>query len=285
MVSHSIFPKSFRKYQATGNDFVFFKVGQFPKIDSRFLAAIQSLCDRHKGIGADGVIFVTQKRGQFHWRFFNSDGSETPVCGNATRVVAKFIESAVHKKSQQWKGIWGEFSGKRIGKNCYATSWANRTTGIKDKKVNDELMDLLTGFNDHGLAGVYWVEVGVPHLVLLNHEVWNPETRIGNSSSLRSHPSLGKEGANVTWVSLKTRDSVTFERGVEAETLACGSGAIAAWFGLRQYIRLNRSEEEYRNSSVQTLKFPGGELVVEEDKNGLIWLRGDVVEVFEGNMK
>lgn len=118
--------------------------------------------------------------------------------------------------------------------------------------------------------------------MLLNHEYWAPELRLANGPRLRSHSSLGKEGANVTWISLKNLSACTFERGVEAETQACGSGALAAFLALERY----HQEKDPQNTPPPHLDFtfPGGVLGVERDPvhKETLWLIGKTRLVFEG---
>ncbi len=271
--------KKFVKLQASGNDFILFEVPESFKVNSKTKTLVSGLCDRHFGIGADGVIFLWKKNKGVFWRFFNSDGSETKVCGNATRCVCRYLLSEKKAKTVEWDGLLGKFLGKKISQQLYSTSWTRLEFDQVNLGVPDDLMELLTGFNDHGLAGAYFVNVGVPHLVLLNHEVWNPEQRFSHNALLRSFPSLGVEGANVTWVSLKTKGCVTFERGVESETLACGSGALAAYYSVKEY---RKSNNQMNADSDESFLFPGGLLTVEKDKNGSIWLKGQAMEVFRG---
>lgn len=94
--------------------------------------------------------------------------------------------------------------------NEFSVSWP--MTEQRILSLSDELMLDLSALNDFGLAAALLVNTGVPHLVLINHEEWSPEHRISNSAQLRSHPSLGAEGANITWVSLKNRSAITYER-------------------------------------------------------------------------
>ena len=140
-------------------------------------------------------------------------------------------------------------------------------------------MEFLLGFNDRGFAGAYLFDVGVPHLVLINFEVWNEQDRAANGSMLRAHESLGSEGANVTWLSRKTFETVTFERGVEKETLACGSGAMAAFLAME----VMEKEQGDTPAKKYSLRFPGGTLTVFREASKL-WLSGPVRVVFKGEL-
>ena len=273
-------PLPFEKYQAAANDFIFFRMPpeKFSLPLSEFIARA---CDRHRGIGADGVVFLFSSRpGQCEWRFFNRDGSETNVCGNAARCVATALMSHSDQSSSstQWAGKVGLFEGKKISKSIVEVHWPLNASNAQ--VVSDELLDEISSLNDFGLAALYLVQAGVPHLVVLNHEEWSPEHRITNSPQLRRHPSLGIEGANVTWLSLKNFKTVTFERGVEEETQACGSGAIAAFLAWERW----QKDTDKKLKTSNTFHFPGGDLSVSRDpaKPENLWLRGEAKRVFRG---
>jgi len=271
----------FEKYEANKNDFVFYNFD--PNSWGEDLKnLITQVCDRHAGIGADGIVFLFQDNAQkWEWRFFNSDGSECNVCGNAARCAALAI--SLHDQSQAIKQVWngsqGQFEGLKLGPDTFSVHWPIQN--IKAHSIPDDLMEELSALNDFGLASATLINIGVPHLVLINHEEWSPEHRVGVSPQLRSHPSLGAEGANVTWLSLKNLSTLTYERGVEAETFACGSGAIAAFLGLNA-LRLTQEKDFLPEV---TFHFPGGALTVKEEAGSKnLWLSGYAKKVFTGTI-
>lgn len=267
--------KEFYKYNCAGNDFVLIPQRAPAKKPQE---SAKKLCALHTGIGADGIIYVWKTRPKtWQWRFFNSDGSETSLCGNATRAVADFLFSQTDfKKSKEvtWKGSLGTFCARRATKSYIDVTWPVTNRQVIDPP--EQLLEELTGFNDRGLCDIAWVNVGVPHLVLVNHETWSPQDRMANNPTLRSHPALGREGANVTWYSKKDKTAVTFERGVERETLACGSGALALYLTLTKNLANSQSKWP-----IITLNFPGAPLKVRLHKDEL-WLSGPVKLVFKG---
>ena len=268
---------SFLKVEGTGNDFLLFEEKAPPTIDANWMARV---CARHTGAGADGVIFVWNEASRWHWRFFNGDGSETDLCGNAARCVGRYLQSREpNQKHWNWLGNLGEFTARLESDDRIAVNWP--AAKIVKFEVPDDLLQWTVGFNDHGLAMIEWWQVGVPHLVLVNHEVWNIEQRITVNALLRSYPALGEGGANVTWLSMKTFDAVTFERGVEAETLACGSGAMAAFFTLQDFARENGHKDIPHSAK---FNFPGGELEVVEENSKKHWLVGSARIVFKGEL-
>ena len=264
--------KKFWKIDSTENDFVL--LHEDPTIFKG--PSIPEICAPHSGVGADGVIFVWKSAQSWNWRFFNSDGSETGVCGNAARAMGLWLLDEMTEKSPaQWTGKIGSFEARRNPSGLIEVTWP---VVAKPLKLPDELVDMLTGFNDHGLASIQRFDVGVPHLVLVNHEVWNFEQRVRINPILRNFVELGPEGANVTWYSNKTGETVTYERGVERETRACGSGALAAFLAFQQFQKDNGHPEIPQE---RTFQFPGGPLTVSLNQ-GRLWLSGPVRRVFSG---
>jgi diaminopimelate epimerase len=269
--------RKFYKLEGTENDFIFFNA-KAPLETPELLDKIRALCHRQKGIGADGLVFLNREKKGWSWNFYNRDSSRADVCGNAARCAAALL---VHlgEANLSWEGNPGTFQAQKVGETEFAVNWPLQTN--QSKAVSEQLMDDLSSLNNFGLAGVHWIQAGVPHLVLLNHDSWSEEHRIVNSPQLRAHPALGKEGANITWVSLKSLSAVTFERGVEAETRSCGSGAIAAFAAVRAHRKLTKSSDRL------SFQFPGGRLSVfmELENSPKIWLEGAAHLVFEGTLK
>lgn len=276
----------FWKVEAAGNDFVF--VAENPTARrSRLANFVRELCSRRFGVGADGAVFAWKEHSGWCWRFFNPDGSEAEICGNAARGMALWLHRTgrVRTKTLRWSSPIGEIRGVIESKSSTRVQWPIPEAGARP--LPEELLEELTmGFNDRGFAGALWISVGNPHLVLLNHDAWNEQDRRANSGKLRSHPTLGPSGANVTWLNLNpkaiglpkdTISAVTFERGVEAETLACGSGGVAAFLAFEIYERENKRVPP----TSQRIAFPGGVLKIERRKDGL-WLSGPAKIVFEG---
>lgn len=262
----------FWKFEAAGNDFVLLEKKPGPKLN----VEVKNLCQKHTGIGSDGLIYCWLQGAKWRWRFFNADGSETKLCGNATRAVAEFL-SLKKVKKLEWLGSLGLFRARKNKARRWEVTWPQAEP--EERKLPEPVMESILQLNERGLAAAYWFHVGVPHVVLLSFEEWNMEDRQVFGPELRRHSLLGAEGANVTWLNLKNLHCVTFERGVEAETLACGSGAIAAFLALRTY---QASRSEKLSSSVQ-LRFPGGDLGVQFVQNE-IWLAGPCQLVFEGRL-
>ena len=255
----------FAKWHGTGNDFILVddRDGSFPSDN----ALVQRLCDRHFGIGSDGLILVQAPRAagmHFHMEFFNPDASRS-FCGNGSRCAFAF-----------WSGLQGNdhdalftaVDGEHVGR------WRGKDVSITV---------LYVGFVDQGVDGptVDFIHTGSPHEL-----VWVEDTEAveimeeGPQRRYSLHRAPG--GTNVNFVQLMG-DGLrmrTFERGVEAETLSCGSGVVAAALS---------AIHRHSLPSPVTVLTRGGTLHVEAslvDREGFdaIRLIGPVQHVFTGSV-
>jgi diaminopimelate epimerase len=211
---------SFTKMSGSGNDFVIIdnRRGTFPRAVA---AWAKKLCDRQEGVGADGLLLLEKSRtADFRMVYFNADGSRASMCGNGARCMAWFAHEI---------GAAG------------AASAFETDAGLVRARVQDHVAEITMGeardFRPETLlkaAGrvypVAYVNTGVPHAVVFVPRVETVDVeRVGRD--LRSHRAFGAPGTNVNFVQrldnrvLKVR---TYERGVEGETLACGTGVIAS---------------------------------------------------------
>ncbi|MFN4226828.1 MAG: diaminopimelate epimerase [Candidatus Ratteibacteria bacterium] len=210
----------FFKIVGSGNDFVVID-NRNNSIKNRKLLAIK-LCDRKFGIGADGLLLLEDsKKGDFKMRIFNPDGSEAEMCGNGLRCILRFIhEKSISKKKnlniETKAGILeGIIKGKIIK--------------VRMKIINSPKLDIEIPIENFKIIGNF-VNTGVPHTVIFvdNVEKINLE-EIG--PKIRFNKVFGKSGTNVDWVEIVKRGVIkirTYERGVEGETLSCGTGACAS---------------------------------------------------------
>lgn len=210
----------FAKWHGTGNDFILVddRDGSFP-VDP---ALIQRLCDRHFGIGSDGLILIQAPQSEgmhFHMEFFNPDASKS-FCGNGSRCAFAFW-SVLNRREDD--AHFSAIDGEHLGQ------WMGKEVAITLPNV---------GTVDHAIDGadVDFIHTGSPHEL-----VWVPDTEAvdimaeGPRRRHAAHRAPG--GTNVNFVQLMG-DGIrmrTFERGVEAETLSCGSGVVAA--GLSALLR------------------------------------------------
>jgi diaminopimelate epimerase len=213
----------FYKMTGSGNDFVMFD-GRHVKSQELTTEAIVAICDRRLGIGADGVALLepTEEEGvHFAFRFWNSDGSPGPMCGNGAlcaTTLAGVLELARTDEEVRFSTEAGVHRGRVV--DGASEIW------LPDCALPRSVPAVKTVA---GEEGPMLACPSVPHLVLRVKDVDRVAIE-DRGPGLRRDPALGDGGANVNWVAPKgdgTWAYRTFERGVEGETLACGTGAVA----------------------------------------------------------
>ncbi len=219
-------PIPFSKYSGAGNDFAIALAEDLADIEPSSLAP--RICPRATGVGVDGLILVRRLGpGRIGARFFNPDGSEFSTCGNGSRCVARYARRRCLVEENRMAietsagVVEATAGGSQVSLDYEMDAWLERETEVP--------------YGDESRLG-WLVHVGTPHLVLLLPSV--PAGDIaGLARPIRFHPSLGPEGANVDFVSRRGGSEAeleirTYERGVEGETLSCGSGAMAVALAL-----------------------------------------------------
>ena len=196
------------KYSANGNDFIIFHAQE--KRDRSQLA--KKLCHRQNGVGADGmVVLLPHEDYDFEWQFYNADGSEAAMCGNASRAVAHYaIEKGI---SRDDKAIFLTGAG-------LISATINGLYIVSDM-VKPKIIDM----DIDEYAEKWWlIDSGVPHLLTFRDDI--DEFDIAQMRSLRD-----KYNANVNIAKIENGEMFvrTYERGVEDETLACGTGMVACY--------------------------------------------------------
>ena len=252
------------KISATGNDFLLLDLMQsglpsdFTNQKRGDLA--RELCDRHESLGADGLVIIEpDEKLDFRWDFYNSDGGGAEMCGNAARAVSLYINKKYGKQNLRFATKAGEVTGVIHAPNDIEVS----LPPVKEEQWNQSEASLSFDF----------IRPGVPHAVVRVTQTLDRANLRDIAARVKQLPRFTAEGVNVTFVHARTpvsADSVTFERGVEDFTRACGTGAIAAAHSL---IR----GEEGRTVEIQV---PGGRLIVIW-KNGRPHLRGPAKVVAE----
>ena len=254
----------FYKYQGTGNDFVILDNRNWI-YSSLTQEQIRLLCDRRFGIGADGLMLLNPKLDyDFEMKYYNADGRESTMCGNGGRCMVMF---AYHL-------------GIRTDKYFFAAADGEHEAEIDDDgTISLKMMDVAAFHEDRG---DYILDTGSPHYVKIVSDVMDYDV-FEKGMDIRYSAEFAKEGINVNFVEQKKPDEIivrTYERGVEDETLSCGTGVVAS------AIICHHNEVGYNDVTVIT---KGGRLVVEFDrindsyKN--IWLCGPAEKVFEGDME
>ncbi|MCX6012407.1 MAG: diaminopimelate epimerase [Chloroflexi bacterium] len=275
----------FTKMQATGNDFVLIDAR---KIDSDWSALAKLMCDRHFGIGSDGILLVKESEtGNIKMQMFNPDGSEAETCGNGLRCFGKFIfENNIYTGKQlKVKTLAGEKIIKPIysGKSISGLKVAMGKPVLNSVDIPVSLTGTVEGtpLSNHFLVLenipmlLNFVSIGNPHAVYFTEQPVNefPLSRVGPSVE---NNKLFPKRTNFEIVNVIDRKKVkarVWERGA-GETLACGSGACA--IGVAALL-LN-----YVDSPVE-INLPGGYLTIEWNGKDTVYLSGPAEIVFTGH--
>lgn len=211
----------FTKMNGAGNDFVLVdnRAGQILLSTKQII----HLCDRHRGVGADGVLLLVPSRSgktDWAWDFYNSDGSSGEMCGNGARCFGRFVERKT--------GVQGSFTFETGAGVITAVLSGHRVTvnltRPKDLRLGDSVA-LSTGRET-----IHSLNTGVPHAVLFVPDADKAMVQ-SLGPEIRRHAHFGPRGTNVNFVQVLAPNHIrvrTFERGVEGETLACGTGVSAA---------------------------------------------------------
>jgi diaminopimelate epimerase len=265
---------AFTKMNGAGNDFVF--------IDNRSreirLTADQiiHMCDRHRGVGADGIILLVPSSSadaDWAWDFYNNDGGSAEMCGNGARCFARYVRRLTGiEKGFRFQTRAGVISAQFNGGNVTVNLTAPRDLRLREK--------ILLG---SGETEVHSLDTGVPHAVLFVPDADKAMVQpLG--VEIRFHPHFAPRGTNVNFVQVRGPGAIrvrTYERGVEGETLACGTGVTAS--------ALVASELHNFKSPIQVQVQSGETLEVSFEGKGQqlsnIGLTGPAEFVFEGRME
>jgi len=212
----------FYKMSGSGNDFIVVD-GRFAGVADFTPSAIAAACDRRLGIGADGVILLDPEApagAHFTFRYWNSDGSEGPMCGNGA-LCATRLAAAIELAPPEGDVVFATAAGLHRGRVREGRAMIDLPDCPPPRTVNVPLQA--------GESAPMFAEPSVPHLVLQVADVETVDVA-GRGPTLRFDGLLPPGGANVNWIAALDDGSWrmrTYERGVEAETLACGTGAVA----------------------------------------------------------
>ncbi|QJR35088.1 diaminopimelate epimerase [Gemmatimonas groenlandica] len=239
----------FAKMTGSGNDFVFFDGRDVPLERVTSPEVIQSICNRHNGIGADGIVVLEPARPEADVRihYFNSDGTPADLCGNATLCSTSMSAMlGLAADSGMTLTTPAGLIASRVGDGLPEID-LQPVSGIRPAMP----IDLVVGEERIGFA-----IAGIPHLVILCADADAVDVE-GRGPLLRRHQASGPAGANVNWVSPMVGGQWryrTFERGVEGETLACGTGAVATAVLLTAWGLVAPSTVAMRTSSGRDLE-------------------------------
>lgn len=255
----------FSKYQGTGNDFIIAdnRKGEYNNLS---IETVKHLCNRRFGIGADGLMLLNNKEGfDFEMKYYNADGKEGSMCGNGGRCMVKFAYHLnIHRNMYRFLAVDGVHEAEID------------TDGIVSLKMKD-VRSIKKYHND------FIVDTGSPHYIKLTDHVMDIDV-YQKGFDIRNSRDFIDEGINVNFVEqLDDSGKIivrTFERGVEDETMSCGTGVTAA------ALVCFHNENGFNEVEVET---PGGHLTVEYEKTDdtkfeNIWLCGPAELVFHGEI-
>ena len=255
---------TFYKYQGTGNDFIIVdnRLQLIGKNDSKRIA---QLCDRRFGIGADGFIRLeNDKNSDFKMVYYNADGNESTMCGNGGRCTVAFAK---------FLGIINDVTEFVAIDGLHKAKIENEIIHLQMQDVSEIKL-----FKNH-----QFLDTGSPHHVEMVSDLKDFDVK-RNGSKIRYGEPYNEAGSNVNFVEQESSDSFavrTYERGVEDETLSCGTGVTAVALAMHNIGKTK--------SNTVRLKTEGGELKVTFTKNqngyNNIWLIGPAQQVFKGEIE
>jgi diaminopimelate epimerase len=262
---------TFTKMSGAGNDFLVLDAAAWASVPGDRAAWVRAVCRRGLSVGADGVLVVgAEGEGRVRVAFFNPDGGEA-FCGNGSRCAARYAASR------------GLAAGDGM---TLSTAVGDVPAVVENGRVRltlpppEDRGELVLEQGNESFRG-RWVIAGVPHFVVPVAGLSRyPLERVG--PLLRRHPKLGRSGANVDLVERDELGRVhvrTWERGVENETLACGTGAVAVAMAARLAGAPETVEVVPRSGSVLSVSLPG-----DPARPAAVRMSGDARFVFEGSL-
>jgi diaminopimelate epimerase len=261
----------FTKMVATGNDFIVIDARK-PDFNTSLSTLAKSLCHRRTGIGADGLIIVGQsQKADFSMRIFNPDGSEPDMCGNGSRCIAFYAkQQGIARGSMSIETKAGLLSAKVSGNKV-------KINMTDPKGIN---LDIKLKLRDKAYK-LYYINTGVPHAVCFVDKLDSIDLDCFGKA-VRYHHMFMPEGVNVNIIKSGNNSSLsirTYERGVEAETLACGTGAAASAL-------ISSCLKKFK--SPVRVRAKGGDLTIyfKREKNIFydVFLEGEAKTVFTGRI-
>lgn len=264
-------PIAFWKMNGSGNDFIIIDNRDHKIADEDMSLLVQRCCRRRESVGADGVILVNESdQYDFAWQYYNADGGEAEMCGNGGRCVSRFA---------YLKGIAGpEMTFDTLAGPISATVNGRMVKVLMPKPADLELdIDLEP---QPGWLSKDYINTGVPHVVVQVRDLaGHPVVEQGRA--VRYHERFAPEGTNANFIRVAGPDSLeirTYERGVEDETLACGTGSIAAALvACTRNLVQSPTKVKTRSGEILTISFEKNGEQVEK-----VWMEGNTTIAYEG---
>lgn len=261
----------FEKYSGCGNDFILIDNRHLRLIPS--ISAIKNICHRQQGIGADGLIFLENSKVleiPYRMRIFNADGSEAEMCGNGLRCLAHFIRSTENTLHP----FIIETMHQRI-KVSFDQNLVSATLP-SPKPISSKMLSI----DNHDMLW-YCLDTGVPHAVHFVDHIDDNDQLLLIAPAIRFHKEFYPKGTNVNFAQILPDHSIsirTYERGIERETLACGTGAVA--------VAIASSHAYQLKSPVKIHTRSRSSLTIHFKKNASnftdLVMTGPVLKIFEG---
>ncbi len=267
----------FTKMSASGNDFIVIdnRKKQISDVSSQMSEFVRKVCQRKMGIGADGVLLIEESSEvNFKMRIFNPDGGEVEMCGNGARCIALWAKSKIknQKSKIEIETKAGVLEAEVVSDDRVKIKMGNPA----NPKLNFKLSV------DNKEYEVHSINTGVPHVVLFVEDLEAARvTELGEK--IRHHQEFAPEGTNANFIKVRDENSLdirTYERGVEDETLACGTGACASAIVSHLLGRTKAPTKMYTKSgSILTVYFDSS-----DSKISNLYLEGDAAVIYEGEI-
>jgi len=263
---------TFYKFSGTGNDFIIIDNRKRIVEEKGLPDFVAKVCRRKMSVGADGLILIENSDiADFRWRFFNSDGSTAEMCGNGARCAARFAYmNGIAGTEMSFETLAGIISARIIADQVKIKM--TDPGDIRDYSIETE----------NGSLSVSSINTGVPHAVIVTEDIESAQV-LRQGREIRFHKAFAPAGTNVNFVSRQSEGSIanrTYERGVEDETLACGTGCVAA--------AIVTAYKTGTLSPIRVLTGSGGYLTVhyEQEKGRFfnVYLEGDARIIYKGEL-
>ena len=264
---------AFTKFSGSGNDFIFIDNRNLEHQADAMIGFVQRVCRRGQSVGADGLMFIEpSEQADFKWRFFNADGSEGEMCGNGGRCAARFArELGIATDSVSFETIAGVIDA----------TMSDSRVKLRMTQPFDYRAGIRLDINGRGVV-VDHMNTGVPHAVEFMDDVETVEI-VADGRAIRTHGEFAPAGANANFARVSGDSSLTlrtYERGVENETLACGTGAVAtAVLAATRGLVSAPVDVQVRSGEILKIYFEGVGAEVSD-----VYMEGETRLVYQGEM-
>ena len=266
----------FWKMSGSGNDFIMIDAREERTLPVCMSEFVKKICRRGISVGADGVIFVKRSdKADYAWHYYNADGGEVAMCGNGSRCVARFAYlNNIAPEKHTIETLAGVIRAEVLGES-------GERVRIQLTDPTDLRLNLKIEINEVVYEG-HFVNTGVPHVVYFVDDV-EKVNLVETGRATRYHALFAPEGTNANFVQIINHNQIkirTYERGVEDETLACGTGSVAAGV-IAKILQKTASplSVETRSGILLGVDFKQNESAVSE-----VYLEGDARIIYKGDL-